>query len=195
MPALVLYGFWVLTGSTWGYLFVPAVALTLFVGYFFRDPPRTPAESTEDVWLSPADGIVSEVGPDPDGRTRIVIFLTVFNVHVNRMPVDGSLVDSEHHEGEFRPAFDDDILDRNERTRHLCEDPEGRRFEVWQVAGMLARRIHVWIQPGDRYERGDRFGMISFGSRTDLVLPDDVEARIEEGDLVRGGRTVVARTR
>lgn len=123
-----------------------------------------------------------------------MVFLTVFNVHVNRTPVAAELIDRDYRPGDHRAAFDDGVREHNEQTRLTFEDESGRRFEVWQVAGLLARRIHNWISTGDTVERGQRIGMISLGSRTDLLLPPDVGATVEEGDLVRGGRTVVARS-
>ena len=197
LPTLVLYGVWIWTGSWWAVAgFVPLTALFVFLVYFFRDPDRTPdtdrVQGDDDCWLAPADGIVTRIDEE-EGRYRLVIFLTVFNVHVNRMPVDGTVKGIYYQEGQFLPAFADNLDQRNERNRIICEDRHSRSFEVWQIAGMLARRIHFWKDVDDSFQRGERFGMIALGSRTDLVLPPDVEPVVQREETVRGGETVVAR--
>jgi len=201
LPAVGAYGYWIYSGSYWFLgLFVLCAALTVFFLYFFRDPDRTPdfdnttaEEKPEKNWLSQADGIVTRIEEEEDGRTRIVIFLTVFNVHVNRMPVSGTILGIEYREGQFLPAFADNLEKRNERNRVLCQDSFDRAFEVWQIAGMLARRIHFWNQVNDDINQGDRFGMISLGSRTDLIVPEDVRPSVSVNETVRGGQTVIAR--
>ncbi len=201
LPAVGSYGYWVYSGSYWFLgLFVLCASLAVFFLYFFRDPDRVPdfdnttaAEESERNWLSPADGIVTRVDEVDEGRTRIVIFLTVFNVHVNRMPVSGTIRGIEYREGQFLPAFADNLEERNERNRVLCRDTYGRPFEVWQIAGMLARRIHFWNEVDDNFNQGARFGMISLGSRTDLIVPEDVRPSVSVDETVRGGQTVVAR--
>jgi phosphatidylserine decarboxylase len=166
--------------------------LTVFFIYFFRDPDREPDSEAADVWLSPADGVVTRIEEEEDGRTRIVIFLTVFNVHVNRMPVDGKIEEQDYRPGRFLPAFAGELEQKNEQNRLLCRDQQGREFEVWQIAGMLARRIYCWKDVSDSFSRGDRFGMIALSSRTDLILPEDVTPTVDPKDTVRGGQTVVA---
>lgn len=201
LPAVASYGFWVYTWSYWALaLFVLSTALTVFFVYFFRDPDRTPdfanttaSDEPERNWLAPADGIVTRLDDEEDGRARLVIFLTVFNVHVNRMPVTGTIHGIEYREGRFLPAFADNLEQRNERNRILCRDTFSRSFEVWQIAGLLARRIHFWNGVDDTFAQGDRFGMISLGSRTDLILPEDVRPTVSVNESVRGGQTVVAR--
>lgn len=201
LPAVGAYGFWLYAWSYWALaVFVLSTALTVFFVYFFRDPDRTPdfanttaADEPERNWLSPADGIVTRIDEEDDGRVRLVVFLTVFNVHVNRMPVSGRIHGIEYREGQFLPAFADNLEQRNERNRLLCRDTFSRPFEVWQIAGMLARRIHFWDEVDDPFDQGDRFGMISLGSRTDLILPEDVRPTVSVSESVRGGKTVVAR--
>jgi phosphatidylserine decarboxylase len=201
VPAVGTYLYWLYSGSYWFLgLFVLCASLTIFFLYFFRDPDRVPdfdhstaEEKPNRNWLSPADGIVTRVEEEDDGRTRIVIFLTVFNVHVNRMPVSGTICGIEYREGRFLPAFADNLEERNERNRVLCRDTFDRPFEVWQIAGMLARRIHFWQGVDDDFQQGDRFGMISLGSRTDLILPEDVRPSVSVDETVRGGQTVIAR--
>lgn len=200
LPALVFYGAWIYTASYWFLgLFVVFAGLTVFFVYFFRDPDRSPdfsnvstVEDPERHWLAPADGIVTRVDTTEEGRERIVIFLTVFNVHVNRMPVTGTVKGIEYREGRFLPAFADNIEKRNERNRVICHDSFSRQFEVWQIAGLLARRIHFWNDVDDEFNQGDRFGMISLGSRTDLILPDGVEPTVSLDQSIRGGETIVA---
>lgn len=193
IPAALCYAAWLAGGGSWPLAgFVVFTAFLVFVLYFFRDPDREPESDAEDAWLAPADGVVTAV-EEEDGRGRIVIFLTVFNVHVNRMPREGCVTGMEYRGGRFLPAFRGNLEETNERHRILCRDEVGREFEVWQIAGLLARRIHCWVEVGSTFGSGDRFGMIAFGSRTDLVLPDGVQPAVEPGTTVRGGRTVVAR--
>ncbi|MFB6345590.1 MAG: phosphatidylserine decarboxylase [bacterium] len=200
LPTVLFYGIWVYTASYWFLgLFVLSAGLTVFFVYFFRDPDREPdfrnlptVNNPEEHWLAPADGIVTRVDTTEDGRNRIVIFLTVFNVHVNRMPVSGTIRGIEYREGRFLPAFADNIEERNERNRIICHDNESREFEVWQIAGLLARRIHFWNDLGDQFNQGDRFGMIALGSRTDLILPGGVDPTVSVDQSIRGGETVVA---
>lgn len=193
VPAGLCYAAWLGGGGAWMLSgFVVFTAALVFVLYFFRDPEREPEESAADVWLAPADGVVTGI-EDEEGRRRIVIFLTVFNVHVNRMPRAGTVVGREYRGGRFLPAFRGNLEETNERHRVLCRDDRDREYEVWQIAGLLARRIHFWMGVGSTFERGERFGMISFGSRTDLLLPPGVQPEVEPGATVRGGHTVVAR--
>lgn len=200
LPGLFCYGLWIYTASYWFLgLFVILLGLGIFFAYFFRDPDREPDFDTSSVedrernWLAPADGIVTRIDEEDDGRTRVVIFLTVFNVHVNRMPVSGTVKGIEYREGQFLPAFADNLEKRNERNRILCRDTFSRPFEVWQIAGLLARRIHFWRSVDDTFDQGERFGMISMGSRTDLILPEDVRPTVSLDESVRGGRTTVGR--
>ncbi len=193
VPAGICYAAWLGGGGPWTLAgFVVFTAFLIFVLYFFRDPDREPESEDADAWLAPADGVVTAV-EEEDGRRRIVIFLTVFNVHVNRMPRAGSVTGMEYRGGRFLPAFRGNLEETNERHRIFCRDDRDREYEVWQIAGLLARRIHFWVEVGSTFERGDRFGMIAFGSRTDLVLPAGVQPVVEPGTTVRGGRTVVAR--
>jgi phosphatidylserine decarboxylase len=201
IPALIFYGLWIYYWSYWFLaLFIVGTAATVFFLYFFRDPDREPefdsrtrTIETERHWLAPADGIVTGIEEEDDGRTRLIIFLTVFNVHVNRMPVSGTICGVEYRGGQFLPAFADDLEKRNERNRVLCRDSHSRPFEVWQIAGLLARRIHFWKNVDDPFSQGERFGMISLGSRTDLIVPEDVRPVISVNETVRGGQTVVGR--
>jgi phosphatidylserine decarboxylase len=170
--------------------FYPSVAAGcilagLAILFFHRDPPREPAG--EGV-LSPADGTVSVIREE-EGRLRVGVFMNVHNVHVNRAPVDGSIDHVTHIDGAHKPAFSKDS-DRNERVHVDCGD-----YRVTLIAGAFARRIHPYVDDGDTLARGDRIGHISFGSRADVLFPPETERsdlRIEEGDGVRAGETVLA---
>ncbi len=179
----------------------PAALLPLAAGvgfccYFFRDPERTPPAG-EHLVVSPADGRVLEVRAEREERfldapaTRVSIFMSPLDVHVNRSPVAGTVERVQHTAGRFRAAFADKASLDNERNAVVLESG-GRRYLVVQIAGALARRIVCRRGAGDRLARGERFGMIMFGSRVDLFLPPDVTPRVAKGDRVQAGRTVVA---
>ncbi|MFB6071938.1 MAG: protein sorting system archaetidylserine decarboxylase [Halobacterium sp.] len=170
--------------SLWGVL---GVALAGFVAWFHRDPERAPPARAGAV--SPADGTVSVVREE-DGRVRVGVFMNVHDVHVNRAPLAGTVAAVEHEPGGHRPAFDKES-EHNERVRVDCGD-----FEVVLVAGAFARRIHPYVDAGDGLDRGERLGHISFGSRSDVLLPpayDLADVRVAEGETVRAGETVLAR--
>jgi phosphatidylserine decarboxylase len=151
---------------------------------FFRDPHREPGEGAV---LAPADGVVSVLERRTDGRVRIATYMSLRDVHVNRAPTDGVVLALEHLPGGYRPAFRKDS-DRNERVSWSLETPLGE-LELTQIAGVLARRIVAYHAPGERVTRGERIGLIRFGSRVDVVLPAGVEAAVSVGDRVRAGRT------
>jgi len=161
---------------------VPATAFTL---WFFRDPERV-APSDAAV-VSPADGKIVRCGAD-----GISVFLNVFDVHVCRSPVRGRVVSVVHVPGRFVAAFRDDASEHNERAEILVEGDEGRTRLVL-VAGLVARRIVCRVRPGQVLEAGERVGMIRFGSRVDLVLPDGLAPSVKIGDRVTAGETVLAR--
>ena len=171
------------------------LGLTFFVACFFRNPPRAiPGDETAVV--APADGRVIEVGeieqPDGSKALRIGIFLSVFNVHVNRCPLAGRVVAVERGGQRFLAAFNRSAETENVRCAMTLETAAGVRFEVVQITGLLARRIVCHPQVGEWVRRGDRYGMIRFGSRTDVVLPLAATAKVKVRDRVRGGSTVVA---
>jgi len=180
---------------------LPAVLLA-FVFYFFRDPPRQ-VPRQPGLLVAPADGKIAEVSPlehDPflDGpAVRIGIFLSVFNVHINRAPVRARVVRLKYHPGEFLNALDPESAIRNESLwigLQSVEAPEFR-YVVRQIAGLIARRIVCGLRVGEIVERGHKFGMIKLGSRTELILPrdEDCEICVSVGDRVRGGATILAR--
>ncbi len=172
------------------------VILAGFVVFFFRDPDRSPPMDRSLV-VAPADGKVLRIENvrEPfvggDG-VRVAIFLSVFNVHVNRSPVTGTVLFQTYRQGRMLPAFRDHASELNERNT-LGIEGQGIRALVHQITGAVARRIVCWVGPGDRLIQGQRFGLIKFGSCTELVLPASVEVLVAPGDRVRGGETPIAR--
>jgi phosphatidylserine decarboxylase len=169
---------------------------TLFCAWFFRSPDRTaPAEA--GVVVSPADGKIVYAGDCPPGRyvkeagKRISIFMSALDVHVNRAPVSGKVVSVTYHPGGFHVASVDKASLANEQNGVAIVTPEGRAVTYVQIAGFVARRIVCDVKEGDTVRRGQRVGMIRFGSRVDLYLPSDVRLRVSDGDRVRAGETVV----
>lgn len=171
----------------------------LFTLYFFRDPqPRVPAG--RGLVLAPAHGKVDVVETTTETRfmggecRRISIFLSVFDVHVQYAPIAGRIAYYKHTPGQFLSALRTNSTLYNENVLLGIEatDPAGERIAVRQVAGVLARRIRTWAQPGEEVEAGERLGLIQFGSRVDLYLPLRAEVRVKTGDHVRGGETIVA---
>ena len=163
------------------------LALALGILWFHRDPERTPPEPERAV-VSPADGTVTVVREEGT-RLRVGVFMNVTDVHVNRAPIAGEVREVRHRPGANRPAFDKES-DRNEQVAIDFGD-----YELLVIAGWFARRIHPSVEAGDRVERGDRVGHVSFGSRADVVLPADVgreDLLVAEGDAVRAGETIIA---
>jgi phosphatidylserine decarboxylase len=170
-------------------------AATLFLLQFFRDPERQP-EGGEDTIVSPADGTVLSVAEAPEApagaRRRLSVFMSVFNCHVNRAPVSGRLGDYAYVRGRKEAAFADKASIENEQNRiTLIAAPGSLTFK--QIAGALARRIVFYPRVGDVLVRGQRIGLIRFGSRVDLFLPDAAEALVKPGDKLKAGQTAVAR--
>ncbi len=165
-----------------------------FCAFFFRDPDRRPP-GDRNALLAPADGRVTAVGPAEEGEPgtqRVSIFLSIFDVHINRAPVSGGVTAVRYRQGAFRAAFRKDAAERNERSELEMATDWGA-VRVRQIAGVVARRIVCRVQAGDRLARGDRFGLIRFGSRTDLLLPPGVALTVRPGDRVRGGLTVIGK--
>lgn len=184
--------------SVW--LFWPGLIFALFCLYFFRDPERTPPERPTAV-LAPADGRVVMVGPavppvelglGDAPRWRVAIFLSVLNVHVNRVPASGTVTRVAYQPGAFVSASMDKASDSNERNGIAIRIADGRELGVVQIAGLIARRILCHVRPGDPVQAGHRFGLIRFGSRTDLYLPPGVKPLVVEGQSMIGGETVIA---
>lgn len=176
------------------------LAFTLFCLYFFRDPDRNPP-SRPGLFLAPADGRVvmvseavppAELGLGAEKRWRVAIFLSVLDVHVNRSPCQGTVTRIAYHHGAFLNAAEEKASELNERNALAIRLPDGRDIAVVQIAGLIARRILCDVREGDVLEAGERFGIIRFGSRTDLYLPAGVEPLVEPGQLMIGGETVIA---
>lgn len=191
---LLLY----MVSPLWGHL---GVVLTCWCFYFFRDPERvTPLR--KGLIISPADGrIVSIGGASPPRElnldrqktwTKVSIFLNVFDVHVNRIPLKGRLVQSVYRPGKFLNASFDKASEENERHAYVVETKEGIQVPFVQVAGLVARRIRSDVEEGASVKTGERFGMIRFGSRVDVYLPEGVHPLVCEGQTMIGGETVLA---
>jgi phosphatidylserine decarboxylase len=176
----------------------PLGVLTVFVLFFFRDPERTPPPGEQNV-LSPADGKVLEVkriedrdNPLGAPALKVSIFMSIFNVHVNRVPLDGVVEEIKYHPGRFFSANLDKASLENERNVvTLCND-NSKKIVVTQIAGLIARRIVCRIAEGDRVTAGSRFGLIRFGSRLELLIPEDCSVNVKKGDQTRAGLTVIA---
>lgn len=172
---------------------IPLVLLAMFFLWFFRDPERdVPADAGYIV--SPADGKVTSIGPEVrDGRsqTHISIFLNVFDVHVNRSPMEGVITGARYRKGKFMNAMNPACAEHNEQNEVTVEG-EGHTVIFRQIAGLLARRIVFTRNVGDRVQRGERIGLIKFGSRVDVILPALATLRIKVGDRVKGGSSVLA---
>jgi phosphatidylserine decarboxylase len=169
------------------------VALVLFFLWFFRDPPRT-VPSGKGLVVSPADGVVTETGwveTKAGSRLRLSIFLNVFDVHVNRSPVAGVVRLCEYRKGSFMNAMNHEASISNEQTLIVVDTGE---YEVSfkQIAGLLARRIVCRVKEGDVVERGQRIGLIKFGSRVDVLMPADAELKVKTGTRVSGGSSILA---
>lgn len=179
-------------------LAVAGLLITGFVCFFFRDPDRL-VPGGDGLIVSPADGKVikiEDVAQTPffDGAcTRISVFMSVFNVHVNRIPHEGTITRVDYHPGKFLAANRDKASQDNERNALLLESPDGRRVGFVQIAGLIARRIICRVQPDDTVRRGERFGLICFGSRLDIYLPEDAQIDVAVGDRVQAGSSIMAK--
>lgn len=192
--SLILVGIAIaaLTQTWWWAL--PPLLLAAFFLWFFRDPERA-VPAGEGLVVSPADGQVTSIETirTPSGdRTRISIFLNVFNVHVNRSPVAGMVREVRYQQGMFGNAIDAASADRNEQNICVMEADDGYEVVFKQIAGLLARRIVFRHKAGDRLARGQRVGLIKFGSRTDLLLPAGSEVRVQLKAMVKGGSSILA---
>jgi phosphatidylserine decarboxylase len=176
------------------------VGLTVWCYYFFRDPRRV-VPIGDNLVISPADGVVSliqpavppaELGMGDQPMTRVSVFMNVFNCHVNRMPAGGRITHVAYRPGKFLNASLDKASTDNERNGLAIELPDGRRIGVVQIAGLVARRIVCFVQPGLQLDRGERFGLIRFGSRVDVYLPDGVAPLVALGQTMVAGETVLA---
>jgi phosphatidylserine decarboxylase len=178
--------------GTWAWSVVP-VLLAFFFLWFFRDPQRAiPAGA--GLVVSPADGLVTETVriDTPQGpRQRISIFLNVFDVHVNRSPIAGEITAVRYQKGKFLNAMNEESADRNEQNIVTVQG-EGMEIVFKQIAGLIARRIIFNNRQGDQVGRGERVGLIKFGSRTDIILPAEAEILVKTGERVKGGSSIIA---
>ncbi|HJT67528.1 MAG TPA: phosphatidylserine decarboxylase family protein [Pyrinomonadaceae bacterium] len=184
--AATVFGFW--------YVGLLLLLLALFMAFFFRDPKREPP-SDPDVVVSPADGRITRIesaAGQANSPTLISIFLSPLDVHINRAPIPGKIVDVVYSPGKFLMATNEKASVVNEQNALTIQ---GEKITVVckQIAGILARRIVCWKHTGDRLNLGERFGMIKFSSRTDVLLPANVTVTVAEGERVRGGITVIGR--
>ncbi len=177
----------------WWFFFL----LFLFTVAFFRDPERT-APPSPNLIVAPADGTVMDIVESDESRVlkartrRIGIFLSIFDVHTNRAPIDGRVIYRQHRAGLCLDARRADCSEKNESMTWAFENPQVT-IVVRQITGAIARRIVAWAQIGDELKKGQRFGMIRFGSRTELYLPLNAEVLVKTGDHVLGGSTIIAR--
>ena len=181
-----------------GWLALLAGGLTAYLTLFFRNPPRH--IPPEDYWITaPADGRVVEIADCEENRylkkpaKRISIFMSPFNCHMNRAPVSGKIERCFYRPGKFNAAFRKKSMEFNEHHAILMKDDRQRSWLVVQIAGWLARRIVSYVKEGERLARGERFGLIQFGSRTDLYCPPDCEILVRKGQRVLAGQTVLGR--
>lgn len=176
------------------------LGLTVWVYYFFRDPERV-APARPDIMVSPADGVVSlleaavppaELGLGEAEMLRVSVFMSVFNCHVNRLPAAGRIVKIAYRPGKFLNASLDKASEDNERNGMTIALADGRHYGVVQIAGLVARRILCWAAEGQEMARGERFGLIRFGSRLDIYLPEGATPLVRIGQTMVAGETVIA---
>lgn len=185
--AFIFAGIW--------WLAIVFIALAAFTAYFFRDPDRE-VTSEENLVVSAADGRVTRIEKlnpeDADSPNVVSVFLSIFDVHINRSPISGEIAEVVYSKGKFVIATREDASQINEQNALTIKN-ERMTIVCKQIAGVLARRIVCWKRAGDRVRLGERFGLIRFGSRTDLILPPEVEIAVKVGDRVRGGVTIIGR--
>lgn len=193
--AATLVLFWI-----WDPLGWIGLGLTVWCYYFFRDPVRAVPQN-RGLLVSPADGVVSLIGPavppaelglGPQPLTRVSVFMSVFNCHVNRAPIGGKVTAVAYRPGKFLNAALDKASEDNERNALAIELDDGRKIAVVQIAGLVARRILCWTKPGQTLRTGERFGLIRFGSRLDVYLPEGVAPQVALGQTCVAGETVIA---
>ena len=167
--------------------------LTLFSLYFFRDPPRPPLNKSG--FLSPADGkivqIINVEDPEIGKAKQISIFLSVFNVHSQRVAENGGVIWKKHHLGKFLAAFNHKASQDNEQTEVLFETNKGEKYKIKQIAGLIARRIINYMEADNLVQRGQRLGFIRFGSRVDIIVPHDFQITVSLGDVVSGNQHII----
>jgi len=171
------------------YLALLLLILTAFICYFFRNPNRQIPEGS-DLIVSPADGKVVKISQSDSGEQTVSIFLSIFDVHVNRSPIAGELERIEYKRGKFKAAFNEEASTINEQNVLTISGRESR-IVVKQIAGLIARRVICWKKPGQHLKRGELIGLIRFGSRVDVVLPARAKILVATGDRVHGGSSIL----
>lgn len=187
---------WLTAIFGWTLLSVLTGMVTIAIAFFFRDPERRIPTEVGSI-VSAADGTVLEVEEthEPhfleEDTQRVSTFLSLFDCHINRFPVEGKVIGTKYFEGRFEAANLKRASFDNERLATLIETPDGLKFVVVQIAGLLARRIVAYNGVGDEINKGDRMGMIKFGSRVDVYMPKEIEITVKAGDKIKGGESII----
>ena len=174
-------------------LFVISLIFLIFTFYFFRDPERV-VPLGDDILVSPADGLITNITEIKEGKklyTKVSIFLSIFNVHIQRLPISGEVTKVDYIEGKFINATLDKASDENERLKITIKNGNNLIY-VTQIAGLIARRIVNYVKPNENINQGDRYGIIKFGSRVDIEFPNNFKLLVNEGQQCIGGETIIA---
>ena len=174
-------------------LFIISLILLIFTFYFFRDPERV-VPIGNDILVSPADGLITNITEIKEGKklyTKVSIFLSIFNVHIQRLPISGEVTKVDYIEGKFINATLDKSSDENERLKITIKNGNNLIY-VTQIAGLIARRIVNYVKPNENINQGERYGIIKFGSRVDIEFPDNFKLLVNEGQQCIGGETIIA---
>ena len=174
-------------------LFIISLIFLIFTFYFFRDPERV-VPIGDDILVSPADGLITNITEIKEGKklyTKVSIFLSIFNVHIQRLPISGEVTKVNYIEGKFINATLDKASDENERLKITIKNGNNLIY-VTQIAGLIARRIVNYVKPNENINQGDRYGIIKFGSRVDIEFPNNFKLLVNEGQQCIGGETIIA---
>ena len=174
-------------------LFILSLILLIFTFYFFRDPERV-VPIGDDILISPADGLITNITEIKEGKKtyiKVSIFLSIFNVHIQRLPISGEVTKVDYIEGKFINATLDKASDENERLKITIKNGNNLIY-VTQIAGLIARRIVNYVKPNENINQGDRYGIIKFGSRVDIEFPNNFKLLVNEGQQCIGGETIIA---
>ena len=174
-------------------LFIISLILLIFTFYFFRDPERV-VPIGDDILVSPADGLITNIIEIKEGKklyTKVSIFLSIFNVHIQRLPISGEVTKVDYIEGKFINATLDKASDENERLKLTIKNGNNLIY-VTQIAGLIARRIVNYVKPNENINQGERYGIIKFGSRVDIEFPNNFKLLVNEGQQCIGGETIIA---
>ena len=174
-------------------LFILSLILLIFTFYFFRDPERV-VPIGDDILVSPADGLITNITETKEGKKtyiKVSIFLSIFNVHIQRLPITGEVTKVDYIEGKFINATLDKASDENERLKITIKNGNNLIY-VTQIAGLIARRIVNYVKPKENINQGDRYGIIKFGSRVDIEFPNNFKLLVNEGQQCIGGETIIA---